>query len=307
MALSIDQVTAFLTEHIGPAVNEVTIINGGASSQAFCYMYSGVQHVIRFSQREEDFLKDELAASFAGEKLPIPRILEVGEALDGYFAISEYIQGHILDSLNQADMQRTVPAVLEMLDGLRNASTAELSGYGRWNGKGIGPYSSWQEHIADAGNDNIDSRMHGWKDKLAASPVGLNGFNQALDQLQKLVHFCPEEPHLIHSDLLYKNVLVEDGHIAGVLDWGNSMRGDFLYDLAWLSFWSPWYHAMKDINWDEQAAAHYEATGLQVNNFKERMLCYKLHIGLDAQGWNAFQQNWDGLKAVTDKTLALLW
>ncbi|HSX31734.1 MAG TPA: phosphotransferase [Candidatus Saccharimonadales bacterium] len=307
MALTTEQVSAFLTEHLGPAVNEVQPVLGGASSQAFSYMYSGTEHIARFSSREEDFLKDELAASFAGPGLPIPHVTEIGEGLNGYFALSDRVPGRMLDGLNQHDMEQAVPSVLELLDGLRNAEITALKGYGRWNGKGIGAYDTWQEHIADAGNDNIDSRMHGWKDNLAASPIGLTGFNQALEQLQKLVHFCPEDAHLIHSDLLYKNVLIEEGHVTGVIDWGNSMRGDFLYDLAWLSFWSPWYHAMKDINWEQRALEHYKSIGFEVPDFKERMLCYKLHIGIDAQGWNAYQKNWDQLKAVTDKTLALLW
>jgi len=307
MALTTEQVTTFLTEHLGPAINEVTPIEGGSWSQAFCYMYAGREHVIRFGTHEDDYLKDELAASFASDHLPIPHITEVGEALDGYFAISDRVPGRMLDGLNQQEMQKIVPAVLNLLDGLRDADITILQGYGRWNGKGIAPYESWAGYIGDAGTDKPDSKIHGWKTDMAASPIGMIGFNKALDELQKLVRFCPEDAYLIHSDLLYKNVLVQDDRIQGVIDWGNAMRGDFLYDLAWLSFWAPWYHTMNDIDWEEQALAHYKAIGLEVPDFRERVLCYKLHIGLDAQGWNAHQKNWGQLKIVTDKTLALIY
>ena len=50
-----------------------------------------------------------------------------------------------------------------------------------------------------------------------------------------------QERHLIHSDLLNYNVLVADGRISAVIDWGCAMYGDFLYDLAWFEFWAPWY------------------------------------------------------------------
>ena len=39
-------------------------------------------------------------------------------------------------------------------------------------------------------------------------------------------------------------MLVDGGRITAVLDWGCSLYGDFLYELAWMQFWLPWYPAM---------------------------------------------------------------
>jgi thiamine kinase-like enzyme len=48
--------------------------------------------------------------------------------------------------------------------------------------------------------------------------------------------------HLVHSDLLHYNVLVAADRVTAVLDWGSSLYGDFLFDLAWLST-ARWFRA----------------------------------------------------------------
>jgi len=40
----------------------------------------------------------------------------------------------------------------------------------------------------------------------------------------------------VHNDLLSRNVLVNDGKISAILDWGNSLYGDHLYDAALLLY-----------------------------------------------------------------------
>jgi len=110
---------------------------------------------------------------------------------------------------------------------------------------------------------------------------------------------------MIHSDLLNRNVVIAHDRISAVLDWGNAMYGDFLYDLAWFSFWSPWYPAMQGIDWEAEARHHFASLDLAVAHMEERLLCCKIHIGLDAQAYNAFTQRWDALEMIAKRTLAL--
>jgi len=37
---------------------------------------------------------------------------------------------------------------------------------------------------------------------------------------------------------------VSGNQISGVFDWGCSLYGDHLYDLAWFEFWAPWCPAL---------------------------------------------------------------
>ena len=116
---------------------------------------------------------------------------------------------------------------------------------------------------------------------------------------------CPEGRHLVHSDLLNYNVLVDDQRIAAVLDWGSSLYGAFLYDLAWFAFWSPWYPAWERIDFALEARDHYAATGVAVPRFDERLRCYQVHIGLGAQAYNAFRGRWAELAATARRTLTV--
>ena len=83
------------------------------------------------------------------------------------------------------------------------------------------------------------------------------------------------------------------------------MYGDFLYDIAWLVFWSPWYPAWQGIDFWEEAVRHFEAIGLDVPHVEERLRCYQIHIGLDSLKYNAFMERWDNLEAVASQTLAV--
>jgi hygromycin-B 4-O-kinase len=109
----------------------------------------------------------------------------------------------------------------------------------------------------------------------------------------------------VHSDLLHRNVLVEHGRITALLDWGSSFIGDFLYDIAWLAFWQPWYPAWSGIDFAAAARTHYGATGLVVEHFAERLRCYELRIATSNQEWFAQRGDTANLERVAARTMEL--
>ena len=297
------QVAAFLRARFGPGVVEVSSIGQGQWSQAYTFRRAGVGYVARFSTVSEDFEKDRRAARFGSPALPIPRVVEVGEAFGGYFAISERAYGASLDSLDGAQMRSVLPSLFAALDASRLVDLAESAGYGIWGADGSARHPTWPAALLDVTNDRPDSRTHGWRDRLDRSPIGSGPFEEGLRRLQALVTSCPQDRSLIHGDLLANNVLVQANRITAVLDWGCSMYGDFLYDIAWFCFWAPWYPAWKGIDFRDEAARHYESIGLDVLDFEERPRCYQVHIGLDAQAYTAFRGRWDGLERRAKRTL----
>ena len=305
MKLTVTQVEQFLAQHTGQAVTDVMPLTGGEWSQAFAFNMDGKSYVVRFGRHVEDYKKDKVASSFASKYLPIVPVTEVGCAFDEYFAISEQAFGEMLDELDAGSMHRIVPAVMQMLNALRNADVSKSRGYGMWDADGDAPHTSWKEYLLGVGCDDPERRIHGWREKLANSPTGDRVFMDAHERLKELVEVCPEERHLIHGDLLNRNALVKDNQMSAVIDWGNSMYGDFLYDLAWISYCVFWHPAMKGIDWEAEAEKYYTSIGVTIPHFKERLLCYKIHIGLDAQSYNAYMERWDELKINTEKTLEL--
>lgn len=306
MKLTTQQVKQFLDDHYSDSCSNVIALTGGNWSQAFGFTRLDKEYVVRFGNHVADYHKDEVAAGFSSKALPIPKVLEIGNAFDAHFAISERAYGTMLDELNHEQMQKIIPAVLAMFDAMRKVELSDYDGYGPWDDNGHAPHKTWRDYLLQTGIDDPASRTHGWRAKLASSPIGDKAFNDGLAQLEKLAVFCPNEKHLIHTDLLNGNAMANDGKISAVFDWGNALVGDFLHDLACFSYWSKWYRTMDGIDWEAESQKHFESIGLEVPNFKERMLCYKLQISLDAQSYNAFTENWEHLEFNTNYMKELL-
>jgi len=295
MSVHLESVSEFLASHLGGKVTALEMLVGGDWSQAFGFQFDGRDLVARFGAHVDDFEKDRVATRFSCADLPIPEVLEIGAAFDGFFCISHRVFGEMLDALDTDEMKRAIPAVLRTLDALR------LADFGLWAAELGAPTVSWAEQLLSVDGEN--ERVFGWHDALRESPTGIEPFRKGLAYLEAHVAACPEGNHLLHNDLLHRNVTVVDDKITGVFDWGCAGRGDFLYELAFFTFYTPWFPAMAAIDWKGEARRHYAEIGLDVPDFDERLRCYEVHIGLSGMAYNGFIRDWDDLKAHTVRTL----
>jgi hygromycin-B 4-O-kinase len=297
------RVARFLRDELGLAIGEVSRIGHGEWSAAFAFDSRGTPLVIRFSQFPTDFQKDALAASFASPALPVPRVLRRGEGLGASWALSERISGAYLDALDEGALRRALPALFASLDAMRGLDLHESQGFGLWDATGEAPHATWRGALLDLAMDRPGGRLPGWRAQLTSSPTGGRPFATAYGAMAEMLSVCPEERYLVHADLLNFNVLVSGARIAAVLDWGAALYGDFLYDIAWLIFWQPWYPAWAGIDFAGEARRHYAQTGVGVSNFGARLRCYALAIGLDNQAYCAYRGRWDQLAEVATRTM----
>lgn len=299
----VEAARGFLTERYGRGISDLTPLREGVWSSAYAFDVEGRALVARFGAYRDDFEKDRLAARYASRALPIPRIVEIGDALGGSYAISERALGRHIDGLDEHSMRRVLPSLFAALEAARRVDVSDARGFGLWHGTARARHPTWREALVDIATDGPTRLGPSWRAALAASPVGTRPFDEAFAALQPLVDRCPEERHLVHSDLLHFNVLVAEDRVTAVLDWGSSIYGDFLYDLAWLTFWSPWYPAWSRIDFAREAAAYYRSIGLEVPRFDERLRCYELHIGLESQRWFAGQGDTPNLERTATRML----
>jgi hygromycin-B 4-O-kinase len=300
MDVTLQRVQSFLIGHFGSEVSNVEVVGAGAWSKCYGFRKTNQELVIRFGQHLEDFQKDQRAFVYHHPDLPIPEVLEVGQAFDGYYAISTRVYGSPLEYLSTKDWLTVVPSLVSTLEALRLADVSSTSGFGSWNSEGSGICGSWAEHLLAVKNDTPEKRTHGWREKLATSSQGEKAFVWGVELLGQIVTDSVRRS-LVHCDLMNRNVLVDKGKISGVFDWGCALYGDHLYDLAWFEFWSPW-HPELDIGYLRRGLEQrWKQVGYTPKEMDSRLLACYLHIGLDHLAYNAYLEDWDTLMATAER------
>jgi hygromycin-B 4-O-kinase len=298
--VDIVQTQAFLTRHLGTEPSEIVLLGEGAWSRCFGFVSDGQDLVIRFGKYVSDFQKDQLAYWYANSDLPIPEVIEIGTALDGYFAISTRLYGAPLESVPAKQWHALVPAIVAALEAMRMADLSTTQGYGGWDADGQAPHASWRSRLLDVGEDRPDQRGHGWRERLATAAEGNAAFDWGLHLLQQVADDTVPRS-LLHCDLTNRNVFVEADQIAGVFDWGCSIYGDHLYDLAHFEFWSPW-HPQLDIEVLRTALEQrWAERGYSPQNKVSRLQACYLHIGLEHLAYNAYLGDWKALLEVAQR------
>ena len=261
---------------------------------------------MRFNRDREAFDIDVLALRFASPALPMPCVLEVGEAEGGYYAISERAFGDFLEDLPAARMKAAVPSVLAILDALRTADTSGSTGFGPWDAKGDGRHRSWADFLVAVDEGTPPPFCTTWQRDLAASEPAERTFHQGMRELEALAVRCPDRRELIHSDLLNRNAFVSGARVAALIDWQCALYGDHLFDLAWLTFWAPWHAGLAAVRIRERAFDHWHATGVELTDFDLRLRCYEIRIGVSHLVYNAWRRDLPNLEATARRTLQVL-
>lgn len=276
-AVTVERAADFLGRRYDGHAEDIAELRGGEWSRAFSFRLDGRDLVARFGAWREDFEKDEAAMAFGGPDLPVPRVIEIGDAFGGAFAISERHFGLFLEELDTEQFQRVLPAVMRALDAMRALSAPSDRSQ---------PWADWLLGLLV---DRPGGRVSGWQQKLAASPELDALFVAGQEAIEDLLPACPDLQHVLHLDLINRNVLVtEDAtRFEAVFDWGCLSYGDFVYEVAWLTFWAPWHAGLAATDIRGAVRDHYASTDLVVENLDERLRCYELHIGVSHLAYGA--------------------
>lgn len=297
MDVGVSEAEEFLGEGLGLDVRDVELIGVGAWSRCFGYRAADDDFVVRFGDYVDDFEKDRRAHAYAGPDLPIPEVLDIGEAFHGYYAISSRAAGSPLESCTTEEWSRLVEPLVGVFEALRTAKVPEAPGWGGWDGQGRAMHLGWRDFLLAVEGDGPDRRTHGWRGKLRESPTGDASFRWGYGLLDEVAtNDVPRS--LVHCDLINRNVYVARGAITGVFDWGCAMYGDHLYELAWFEFWAPWHPSIDAGVLREALEAKWRSICYVPTNNVDRMLACYLHIGLDHLAYNAHLEDWNAIAQV---------
>lgn len=275
--ISEGKVVEILQEHFDPEIVSVIRLPGGEMSQAFSFVSEQKHLVIRFYKEDTSFEKDRYAHDhFSSEIIPIPKTHVVGHLKnDGlFYSITDQEKGKNLDQLDQTTREKLIPQEIEILHAL-HSSNIKQKGYGWWDKNGWAQYSSWQESLY-AKKEHVDSDFFKVNKQYAPEKKDIEiVYKKMLELIPKM----PNIRHLVHADYGMSNIMSDGENITGILDFGNSIYGDFLYDVAWLDFW------MSERKYKEKFQKFYEIKKIDVPDFETRILCYQLHMGMGILGF----------------------
>lgn len=284
------QARDFLAGRYG-AVEKLESLSGGAWSSAYSFSRAGRALVVRFGPSKEWFEADRAASSFSSPELPVPEVLEVGDAFDGAYAVSVRHYGTYLEDVRPDQSEAAGPMLGSLLGALfKVPKNPDLPV--RWHGRSPRGGASWRDWLGGRLADDPAQLVHGWRSALSADSDLERIFLAGEARVRALAQACPERRDLIHGDLLHANVLVAEdaSHPNAVFSWKNSVRGDFLYDTAWCTFCTIWYPGIAALDlWGliHQVPAVKEEAGALVDA-PARHHCYEVVIGLGALAWNTW-------------------
>jgi len=312
-----EEVFDFLKKNFSADIPSLTPIKEGETSQAFSFSSKAGEFVIRVRSacaaqaRKDGFEKDKYAYEhFDSENIPVPCMFQMGRLNDQLcYAITEKAKGKIIDYFTKDEVRTFMLAQIETLDAIHNFDVSNTSHFGDWDSQGHARKASWKEYLLQLVDD-----FSVFEDK--ESILKCDVIETVLARFTELIDYCPNIRHLVHGDFGFNNVLSDGKRITGVIDWELSKYGDFLYDAAWLSFWETeidyagiFLKHYKDLPFGQNLSVRYvrsEDTGVSVPNFHERILCYKLHFGLESLKFSSDSQQEATYRWTKERLLGLI-
>lgn len=274
-----------LNKQFGKTIAGLKPIQTGHMSRSYSFTVGGKDYILRFNSSSESFEKDAYAHNhYASPSIPIPRIVTIGQVEELAYAISERLPGTMLNFMSDVEYRKVIPSMLEVLDAIHHVDISNQPHYGYVNARGIGQSASWQQHIASIYDENPEDFYGHWHTLFQNLFLERSVFDTVYQKMLGLLDYCPEERYLLHGDYGFDNVLAHEGKITAVLDWALSQYGDFLYDAAYLHYFSYQYDFL------ECFRQFYESKNRSIPFYDERMMCYTCSIGLNAMRFFAMAQ-----------------
>lgn len=225
------------TEHANP--DSIAQLSEGHISQALAFeTVDGTKQVLRISAIDEDFRADEYAFKHFGDSLPIPAVREIGNFGDGaYYCISDYVPGTTSNKLSQEDMQAALDAQNDVFARIFSTDVSATQGYGGIDlTTGNAKHDSWKAVLTSELEDMDVDKLRQQAQNIGLDPTLVDKF---VAQFNANLPYASEVRHLLHGDMGFDNLIVDEGKVTAVIDWAQMGYGDWLHDYSKFDFWWP--------------------------------------------------------------------
>lgn len=247
-------------------VSTIIPIAEGHTSQVFRFQtHDGKGYVFRIRASKKDLLADQYAYNHFSNTLPTPAFIQIGQ-FDriAYYCVTEYIQGDMLNTLNDSEFQQYLPAVRQVLAKTFQTDISKTSGYGDVDfDTGNAQYSTWKSSLK---NELLDLNIDALRQSARNISLPDDMVDKFVKQFNDNLPYVSEIRRLLHGDPGGDNVLVNDGEVVALLDWEQMAYGDWMRDFSRFSFWEK--------NSYGDALEFANKFNLEAENIKERTAVY---------------------------------
>jgi aminoglycoside phosphotransferase (APT) family kinase protein len=222
--LALSEVRAVAEHALGARVDDLEPLPGSVGNQNFRLDTDRGRYALKLAA------EDELAAErwglehAAGFDVPTPRVIASGRLTAGRgFLITGWLDARTAEATNDT------AALIEAGRAMRRFHRVTGPGYGRVKvdrGAARGRHGSWTGFI-DSILSGVDDLVR--HDVLSAATA--DRLHAAVADHREVINY-QGEGILLHSDLKPAHLLVTDGRLGAIIDWGDTSFGDPRWDLA---------------------------------------------------------------------------
>lgn len=274
LTTSLSELTDHIYHNFSPGVSNIVPIQGGERSITYSFSANGKDFIIRINREVEGFQKDKNAYEDFQNLIPVPKMLKIGSYQSGYYAISEKAKGTVPDDTKGLS-HYLIENIFLILDAIHVPAKIDDK-YGLIDSAREAHFETWEEYIF---KDYIlvvkkNGDYYTWKEIYAKSKNDIEEFKNIEKRIKGLIKYIPKEKYFIHGDFGGSNLIVDDDKVTAVIDWSESMYGDFLFDIAYYAFWRG------DTELIKMYKNYCVKKDRAIPYFEERILCHQLFIGL---------------------------
>ncbi len=249
---------------------DITPLEGGVTTQAYKFRLNDKTLILKVNEaidRIDTFRKEKFLTEIEGISFFAPKIFSIEKKFKKLFIISEAVKGEPLESF----LKKCTKNSRELLIG-QLGEVFTLFKKTRVKNNLFERKENWSSYILT--RIKKDHRHH-WNDIVTKTFFKPEFYEQIKNRIIAMKRVLPEDANdLVHGDFHMGHIYVKNGKISGIIDWGNAMTGDSLYDVATFMFWSPKISLINSIG---------ESQGSKVL-IKERVLFYQLIVLLSVLG-----------------------
>jgi hypothetical protein len=182
------------------AVEELRPLGGGFWSSACSFSHAGRELVLRFGANKDWFEAEGAAMAFSSPELPVPEVVEIGDALAGAYVISVRHYATNLEDVRPDQSDAAGPPLGSLLAALFAMPKSPDLAVG-WHRRPRRNDLTWRGWISEQLVDDPGQEIHGWRPAIAAQSEIDHLYQGCEGRVGELIDACPERRDLVHGDL----------------------------------------------------------------------------------------------------------